>query len=152
MLSPPIDAGKHLYSTSHDKEMCGKYPWHSCLTIVLRLQHHFESTCDRGHTIWSWQTHFDPTCDQSHWSRQPVVCSAGAATRLCSFQKSGSTKKNVLQKCGNMDEVQQDESVNLLKTWHKKKNIRCPTCKAPFFFILMGLRISLWPALNMKLS
>ena len=32
-----------------------------------------------------------------------------------------------------MDEVQQDESVNLLKTWHKKKNIRCPTCKASLF-------------------
>lgn len=32
-----------------------------------------------------------------------------------------------------MDEVQQDKSVNLLKTWHKKKNIRCPTCKASLF-------------------
>ncbi len=34
-----------------------------------------------------------------------------------------------------MDEVQQDKSVlqNLLKAWHKKKNIRCPTCKASLF-------------------
>jgi uncharacterized Zn finger protein (UPF0148 family) len=36
-----------------------------------------------------------------------------------------------------MDELQQDKSgiQHLLKAWHKKKNIKCPSCKASLFHI-----------------
>ena len=56
-----------------------------------------------------------------------------------------STTCNVLHLCGNnlpyirnaMDELQQDKSgiQHLLKAWHKKKNIKCPSCKASLFHI-----------------